>query len=1534
MSDSNLFMECEEEELEPWQQSHDVNLEEVVTVSVNKQATTGPSTAVPTESHLLAPANPIDTTSAAPPAEPTALQCPPVVMTVNVNSDVNRNAELATVAPCSTVPEPTAAPMPPPATPISAAEFLRSLVTPAVPHLKPAQQLVLTQTPAPPNKLPLSKVLHPTKPVNLAAGQSVIFATQDAPQSQIVSGAPLPSTSLDLGLQFKSPVAGQNTLNPVGFLLNGQAFFSFSASGTQLFKPAIVQALSQPTNMQPVTTATSLPPATVVTNQLQETLVSEQAETTLASGETATSATDEQAAIVVADKQPKVFVNAGQPGIAMVSQQPGIVMADELGGIATSNGQTVEIMTFVEQEEITISNKEAEIVKSVEPVGITISKKAETVTANERTGVAPAGELAGIASANEQAATSAASQHPLQSFTKQIPATVTSQSSSSISQGGKPSTLNAKPGHITFILPKVAENRPFNPDVKKLIKAVNDASTHTAHHLKTAKVIKPSNKPTTSNLATTPTTQSKFKVLPPKPMLGNKMCPRCGAQYRMVEALRGLLCLCSPEITQGLLAIGAAGASNVRPAIPPSTAASTKALPQTPAAATLSQKPTAPKVGATACMALSPSHGPSSPDEGELAEAQGKLIMLVDDFYYGRDEGQGAPEGGDASQQGPVQYRCLRCDKKLKNNIRLMNHLRHHIDSEQQIGEVEAHSCCQHCFRQFPSPFRLQCHLEAVHSQYESTTKCKICEWAFDSEPVFLQHMKNSHSAGEMPYVCQVCEFRSSIYSEVVSHFRSRHKDTACLLCPYCLKVFKTNGNYQHHYSRHQRKSVYHCDKCRLQFLCSKEKADHKVNHHKSFRKPWQLEGLKSGTKVTIRAYAQEKRVPGALGKPEPSAQAVTPLATPSPTKKQPIAKRQQVCTTQDLLVKFQNQRPSLGKQSCLECTFDIPEFSSHFPTFVSCSFCHYCTCCSRAYANHMINNHVSRKTSTKYLALFKAGPRWAELVCSMCGYFTQVGDQMATHLVKNPSHVSSYCTLTGTPPAWGQRSLSHGDSDARTPESPDGGQADQHLPVSTNARPLPGPECSDSYRDDGNHQGNKGPPVLEGQGEGSTMKLRVMLFALCCGVPRAAQRFCAPPQLIWSWLLEREKGAGPAGGDGREEDLVLWVLNRREQQLPVHEKNLFRCAQGLLGPELEGSNYGRMVDFLLRWRLGVQATGTIAHPLPAAIKGNVQKFAEYFRRLTSGRPLSAIGTVDEMSIFVNFDLLSRPSLSPERKQFAFHLAGTGVSFCDIILSATADGTLLPVLVFPSCPAPDPLRLPPNVLLVSEPAEGSFSAVEQLVLWETQAWQRCGASAAGCSTVLLMDGFRGHNRSDFVDLLRKAGTLTAVIPPSCSSRLQPLEMCIGPAFRGFLEARWSQLVAEGGVRSKATPTSILQQVIDWLGEALEGLGRDPELVRRSFRCTGLVPAETGDGDAAEMQQELLRSLTEVLMGPRPGHLVPSEEGQGGGALDTSIGSSTASPRHPPLTTDPQALRSIFEKDSDVESFLGFDETEISAAFGQ
>ncbi|XP_074150710.1 zinc finger protein 280D isoform X3 [Sminthopsis crassicaudata] len=430
----------------------------------------------------------------------------------------------------------------------------------------------------------------------------------------------------------------------------------------------------------------------------------------------------------------------------------------------------------------------------------------------------------------------------------------------------------------------------------------------------------------------------------------------------------------------------------------------------------------------------------SAANKNKIADAdKGKLIMLVNDFYYGKHEGDNLQE-----QKTHTTFKCFSCLKILKNNIRFMNHMKHHLELEKQSSESwENHTTCQHCYRQFPTPFQLQCHIESTHTPHEFSTICKICELSFETEQVLLQHMKDNHKPGEMPYFCQVCNYRSSSFSDVETHFRTSHENTKNLLCPFCLKVIKLATPYMHHYMKHQKKGIYRCTKCRLQFLTCKEKMDHKTQH-RTFKKPKQLEGLPPGTKVTIRASVGPLQA-GASTAPSISASTSTlqlsPPRTKNTTAKSTAAKTTTAKsttaknTTRTTATKsksksktyhvqkkpgpggtkrnkvntaLRNLRYRRGVHKCIECYSEIKDFANHFPTYVHCSLCRYNTSCSKAYVNHMMSFHSAR--ASKRFCIFKKHSedlRGITVVCLNCDFLTDVSgvDNMATHLSESDTH-------------------------------------------------------------------------------------------------------------------------------------------------------------------------------------------------------------------------------------------------------------------------------------------------------------------------------------------------------------------------------------------------------------------------------------------------------------------------------------------------------------------------------------------------
>ncbi|KFQ53640.1 Zinc finger protein 280D, partial [Nestor notabilis] len=409
----------------------------------------------------------------------------------------------------------------------------------------------------------------------------------------------------------------------------------------------------------------------------------------------------------------------------------------------------------------------------------------------------------------------------------------------------------------------------------------------------------------------------------------------------------------------------------------------------------------------------------------KIAESEkGKLIMLVNDFYYGKHEGD--TQQVQQEQKTHTTFKCFSCLKVLKNNIRFMNHMKHHLELEKQSSESwESHTTCQHCYRQFPTPFQLQCHIESTHTPYESSTICKICELSFETEQVLLQHMKDNHKPGEMPYVCQVCNYRSSAFSDVETHFRTVHENTKHLLCPFCLKVIKIGAPYMHHYMRHQVSRYFQS----LMFLTCKEKMDHKTQHHRTFRKPKQLEGLPPGTKVTIRASVGSL-LSGSSATSSVSTSTSTFQLSPkaknttknhnksntnrSKAKSKPATSKKQNAWTNSRKKKevtntaLHNLRYLSGVHKCIECYSEVKDFASHFPAYVHCSLCRYNTSCSKAYVNHMMSFHSARPS--KRFWIYKKHSeelRGVTVVCLNCDFLTDVSglDSMATHLSESHTH-------------------------------------------------------------------------------------------------------------------------------------------------------------------------------------------------------------------------------------------------------------------------------------------------------------------------------------------------------------------------------------------------------------------------------------------------------------------------------------------------------------------------------------------------
>ncbi|XP_013408482.1 uncharacterized protein LOC106172366 isoform X2 [Lingula anatina] len=371
-------------------------------------------------------------------------------------------------------------------------------------------------------------------------------------------------------------------------------------------------------------------------------------------------------------------------------------------------------------------------------------------------------------------------------------------------------------------------------------------------------------------------------------------------------------------------------------------------------------------------------------------DSKGNWVPL-DEYYYSKKEGDPSYR----EEKGEFRFKCWYCHKMLYNNVKMMIHLKGHIDSEKQQNlDLADLTQCKHCYKQFDTPFDLQCHIEKVHQSNTSVLVCRICEKDHDSQGALTNHMRSHHVACEMPYICQLCNFRSSIFNDVVDHFKKRHDSSASVMCLYCLKVFKIsmskqNGwgltqNFYQHLQKHQlRNTVKKCMSCKLTFLNKMDAKAHKMRDHLPNHK--NILGTMSGK--SSQSASSRNQVMIQVPNPASGAKGErTPKSLNAPA----VAKSREFRS-----IRFRDIQDYMR---CYECR-DYMNRPDHYKKYVECSMCRFATCCSQSYASHMKAFHSGATNPALYISISVERKMGRRLYCQ-CGYSSTYGNSIANHLV------------------------------------------------------------------------------------------------------------------------------------------------------------------------------------------------------------------------------------------------------------------------------------------------------------------------------------------------------------------------------------------------------------------------------------------------------------------------------------------------------------------------------------------------------
>ena len=216
---------------------------------------------------------------------------------------------------------------------------------------------------------------------------------------------------------------------------------------------------------------------------------------------------------------------------------------------------------------------------------------------------------------------------------------------------------------------------------------------------------------------------------------------------------------------------------------------------------------------------------------------------------------------------------------------------------------------------------------------------------------------------------------------------------------------------------------------------------------------------------------------------------------------------------------------------------------------------------------------------------------------------------------------------------------------------------------------------------------------------------------------------------------------------------------------------------------------------------------------------------------------------MDEMPLY--FDMPGSHTVHKKgHREVCIQSTGAEKRRLSIILACTAAGDMLPpMIIFKGKRALKNQRIPPGVVVSLQPKGWNDSTltnewIQKVLCRYTQKKH----------ALLVWDTFTGHMTDEIAEELRKKNVTAATIPGGCTSKIQPLDVCLNKPFKVNCRNQWAefmkQQVAQQDPGERIKPAS-KQQVEAWVVQANKLLNTKKDVIRKSFLVCGIANALDG-----------------------------------------------------------------------------------------
>lgn len=225
---------------------------------------------------------------------------------------------------------------------------------------------------------------------------------------------------------------------------------------------------------------------------------------------------------------------------------------------------------------------------------------------------------------------------------------------------------------------------------------------------------------------------------------------------------------------------------------------------------------------------------------------------------------------------------------------------------------------------------------------------------------------------------------------------------------------------------------------------------------------------------------------------------------------------------------------------------------------------------------------------------------------------------------------------------------------------------------------------------------------------------------------------------------------------------------------------------------------------------------------------------------------------MDETPMY--FDMVPNWTVSKKgAKEIRIRSSGAEKRRFTVVLACTSGGEMLPTLVIFKGKRQLKFSAPNNVKATVQ-VKGWMDS-ELMLRWFRGVVLPYTHSR---KTLLVLDSFSAHESTEFLELARSKNVDISLIPGGCTSKVQPLDVCLNRPFKSALRSQWQiymeeQMESDPNLAKLVTPSK--EEICSWISAVTNNMNK--EIVAKSFLVCGISNALDGS------QNEVIRCAREL-----------------------------------------------------------------------